>query len=72
MKDPKQAARELRQIYDIKFRLQIHANGDYEYACTPGIVSHIKETCLEAADVIDNLRADRDSLQELLNAYSGK
>lgn len=66
MKDPKQAARELRQIYDIKFRLQLHANGESEFACSPGILRHVKETCMEAAAVIDYLIQERDSLLDIL------
>ena len=27
MKDPKDAARDLRNIYDMKFKMQLHANG---------------------------------------------
>jgi len=66
MKDPKQMAKELRKIYDIQFRLQIHANGESEYACSPGILRHVKETCRNAAEVIEYLLKERDSLLDLL------
>lgn len=66
MKDPKQMAKELRKIYDIRFRLQIHANGESEFACSPGILRHVKETCMDAASVIDYLIQERDSLLDIL------
>ena len=69
MKEPKDTTRDLRNIYDIKFRLQLHANGESEYACTPGVLRHIKETCLEAAEVIEYLLQERDSLLDLLENY---
>ena len=67
MKDPKDAARDLRNIYDMKFKMQLHANGQSDYSCSPGMLRHVKEACLEAAEVIENLLLERDSLLDLLD-----
>lgn len=67
MKDPKDAARDLRNIYDMKFKMQLHANGQTDYTCSPGMLRHMKETCLEAAEAIENLMLERDSLLDLLD-----
>ena len=66
MKDPKDMVRDLRNVYEIKFRMQLHANGESEYACSPGILRHVKETCWNAAEVIEYLLRERDSLLDLL------
>ena len=66
MKDPKDTVRDLRNVYDIRFRMQLHANGESEYACSPGILRHVKETCRNAAEVIEYLLKERDSLLDLL------
>ena len=67
MKDPKDAARDLRNIYDMRFKMQLHANGQSDYSCSPSMLRHIKEACLEAAEVIENLLLERDSLLDLLD-----
>ncbi len=67
MKDPKDAARDLRNIYDMQFKMRPHDNGEYDYSCTHGMLRHLKETCLEAAEVIENLLLEWDSLLDLLD-----
>ena len=62
MKDPKDAARDLRNIYDMKS----------DYSCSPSMLRHIKEACLEAAEVIENLLLERDSLLDLLDNDGGQ
>ena len=43
MKDPKDAARDLRNIYEMPFKMQLHANGQSDYACSFGLLRQIKE-----------------------------
>ncbi len=72
MKDPKDAARDLRNVYDMPFKMQLHANGQSDYSCSMGMLRKIKETCLDAAAVIENLLLERDSLLDLLDNNGGK
>ena len=71
MKEPKDAARDLRNIYDMPFKMQLHANGQSDYSCSPSMLRQIKETCIEAAEVIENLLLERDSLLDLLENDGG-
>lgn len=72
MKDPKDAARDLRNIYEMPFKMQLHANGQSDYSCSFGMLRQIKETCIEAAAVIENLLLERDSLLDLLDNDGGE
>ena len=67
MRDPKSLIKDLNYIYlDMPFRLDVHRDGTSEYCCSTPMLRQVKETCRDAAAVIENLLLERDSLLELL------
>ena len=67
MKDARAVLRDLRTVYDMKFRWErLNEEGDSVYGCTLGMLSTVKKTAEEAAETIEYLLADRQALLDQL------
>ena len=66
MKDPRSVVRDLREVYRMRFRMDLTRYGEAEYSCTIGMLSFMKDSVKEAAETIEYLLNDRESLLEQL------